>query len=96
MHTERKKLQLAQSASALGAAILGFGVGALWGQIISSTILVITMMAGAVLHVAGMYIVQMKNVNKDASGVAKLLWISAWVCLLALVTLFIYLLITRS
>ena len=81
--------QLAQSASALGAGLLGFGVGAKWGAAIGSIILLIILMVGAAIHVAGMYVMQMKE-GKKAGTMARLLWISAWLCLLALVGLLIY------
>lgn len=88
-----KDVLLAQSASALGAGVLGFGIGAMWGNIISSTILNIMILIGAFLHVYGMYIMQMNKAGKNAGTIAKTLWITAWICLLLIVILFIYLLI---
>ena len=82
--------RLAQSASALGAALLGFGIGATWGNVMSRTILIATLIIGAILHVAGMYVTQMKNEDK-AGNIAKILWISAWLCLILLIAVFIYL-----
>ena len=94
MQNEKSKAALlAQSASALGAGILGFGIGALWGNIINSTILITMIVIGAFFHVYGMYIMQMKNAGKYAGTIAKTLWITAWICLLSIIILFIYLLI---
>lgn len=81
--------KMAQSASALGAGLLGFGVGAKWGTAIDGKILLIVLVVGAIIHVAGMYVMQMKG--EKVGSIARLLWISAWICLLALVALFIYL-----
>jgi hypothetical protein len=58
----------------------------------SRTILIPTLIIGVIIHVAGMYVTQMKNVDK-AGGVAKMLWISTWLCLILLIVIFIYLLI---
>ena len=88
-----KAVLLAQSASALGAGILGFGIGAMWGNIISNTIRIIIIVTGAFLHVYGMYIMQMNKAGKNAGTIAKTLWITAWICLLLIVILFFYLLI---
>jgi hypothetical protein len=89
--TASKSKQLAQSASAIVAAILGFGIGAKWGvgvQAFSVFIIVI----GAIIHTYGMYVMQMKSGSQKTNTAAKLLWVSAWVCLVALVVLFIYML----
>jgi hypothetical protein len=85
-----KSRKLAQSASALGAGLLGFGIGAKWGFGISSVILTVALFIGGFIHIAGMYVVQIKN-QKKADTVAKILWFSAWICLLALAGLFVYL-----
>jgi hypothetical protein len=82
------KSRLAQSASALGAALLGFGIGAKWGAVINSTILLVTLITGAFIHIAGMYVMQMKTAQADTF--AKALWITAWICLITLIGLFIY------
>ena len=82
--------KLAQSASALGAALLGFGIGAIWGTTLSDTLLIATLIIGAIIHVAGMYVTQIKNQDK-AGSVARILWISAWLCMISLVAIFIYL-----
>ena len=82
--------QLGQSASALGAGLLGFGIGALWGVTIERTVLIVTLVVGAVIHIGGMYVTQMKSKGK-AEKIAKLLLISAWLCLISLILLFIYL-----
>ncbi|GAA4749143.1 hypothetical protein [Flavisolibacter ginsenosidimutans] len=95
MQSGQKTLQLAQSASALGAGILGFGIGAKWGNVVSSYSLLI-IIVGAVIHVFGMYIMQMKNVTAKPTGIAKALWISAWICLIALIAIIIYLLIVKK
>jgi hypothetical protein len=92
MQSSNNHIRLAQSASALGAALLGFGIGAIWGNEMSRTILIPTLIIGAIIHVAGMYVTQMKNGDK-ASGIAKMLWISAWLCLIILIGIFIYLLV---
>lgn len=82
--------QLAQSASALGAGILGFGIGAKWGSIIGNYAFLI-ILVGAIFHIYGMYIMQMKNQNARTGGIAKALWISAWICLIALIVIVAYL-----
>ncbi|GEO07305.1 MULTISPECIES: hypothetical protein [Adhaeribacter] len=92
METNLDTLKLAQSASALGAGILGFGLGAKWGLDIANYALLIIVIGG-ILHVSGMYVMQMKNKSYKSYGVARALWISAWICLVALVALVIYLLV---
>lgn len=82
--------KLAQSASALGAGILGFGLGAKWGFGLGNYALIF-IIAGAVFHIYGMYIMQMKIRSAKIDGVAKALWISAWLCLIALIIIIIYL-----
>jgi hypothetical protein len=83
-------IKLAQSASALGAGLLGFSIGAKWGAGLNGIFLTVLLIAGAFLHVAGMYVMQMKEAT-TAGIIAKTLWITAWICLIALVALFIYL-----
>ena len=83
--------KMAQSASALGAGILGFGLGAKWGLEIDRYAFLIIII-GAILHVYGMYIMQMKNNSDRAQGIAKILLISAWICLVVLAAIVIYLL----
>jgi NADH:ubiquinone oxidoreductase subunit 6 (subunit J) len=86
--------RLAQSASALGAAMLGFGLGAEWGNVIENyAIAIITV--GAIFHVWGMYLMQMKDRNEKQNSVAKALWISAWICLLALIAAILYLMVNK-
>ncbi|MBB6609711.1 hypothetical protein H7F15_01555 [Pontibacter sp. Tf4] len=92
MEDRTNQQQFAQSASALGAGILGFGLGAKWGSIASDYALVI-ILVGAVLHVSGMYLTQMRNTSNTTSKAAKMLWFSAWVCFVVLVGLLVYLLI---
>ena len=87
----QNSLKLVQSASALGAAILGFGLGAKWGYVVAGYALVVILL-GSIIHISGMYVLQLKDANKS-DAVGKALWISAWVCLLALVVITIYLLI---
>jgi hypothetical protein len=89
MSTLKETHKLAQSASALGAGLLGFGIGAKWGAGLNSTLLLVILIVGACIHIGGMYVMQMRSQAK-AGFIAKLLWISAWICLLALVTLFAY------
>jgi hypothetical protein len=89
MDTKRDNIKLAQSASALGAGILGFGLGAKWGNLITEYALII-IVVGAIFHIWGMYIVQLRGVNEKANRIAKVLWISAWVCLVALIAVMIY------
>ena len=84
-----------QSASALGAGIVGFGIGAKWGNVITNYALLI-IIVGAFIHVSGMYFMQMKDVTAKTTGMAKALWISAWICLLALIVIIIYLLIEKK
>ncbi|MER2999198.1 hypothetical protein [Pontibacter populi] len=94
MEYRTNQQQFAQSASALGAGILGFGLGAKWGSIASDYAVVI-ILVGAVLHVSGMYLTQMKNTSNITNRAAKVLWYSAWVCLILLIGLLVYLL-TKS
>ncbi|MBL7914306.1 MAG: hypothetical protein JNL49_04600 [Bacteroidia bacterium] len=84
-------MKMAQSASALGAGILGFGLGAKLGLKIDSYAILI-IIVGAIFHVYGMYIMQMKDYNKRTLGIVKVLWISAWICLVVLAAIVIYLL----
>lgn len=88
-------MKMVQSASALGAGILGFGLGAKWGLEINSYAFLI-IIVGAIFHVYGMYIMQMKDNNKRTQGIAKALWISAWICLLVLTAIVIYLLLQNK
>ena len=90
MENISKVNRLAISASSLGAGILGFGLGAKWGEKISNFAFVIIII-GAIIHIAGMYILQLKDKPEKFNSVAKILWISAWICLLVIVGLFIYL-----
>jgi hypothetical protein len=92
MHENRNYEKLAQSASSLGAALLGFGIGGIAGNAMDRLILVATLVIGAVIHLAGMYVIQIKNVNR-AGMFAKILWLSAWICLLAVVAIVLYLII---
>jgi hypothetical protein len=89
MKTKNQTTQLAQSASALGAAILGFGLGAKWGSVLGNWAFGVVVF-GAVLHVYGMYIMQMKNQTSRSTTIAKLLWASAWICLIALIGIIVY------
>ena len=84
--------KLAQSSSVLGATILGFGIGSKWGHAISNYAIWIIVI-GAFFHVYGMYITQMKDSGSKAQGIAKILWISAWICLIALIGIVSYLLL---
>jgi hypothetical protein len=95
MPQESKSKQIAQSASALGAGILGFGIGAKWGGIITNYSLLI-IIAGALIHIFGMYIMQMKNQDEKTNYMAKALWFSAWICLIALIATIIYLIIEKN
>ena len=88
-------MKMAQSSSALGAGILGFGLGAKWGLGIDRFAFLI-IIVGGILHVYGMYIMQMKNHTVRTHGIAKILWISAWICLVALVAIVIYLFIQEN
>jgi len=51
---------------------------------------------GVFIHVFGMYIMQMKGVTAKTTGIAKALWISAWICLLALIAIIIYLFLGKK
>jgi hypothetical protein len=62
--------RLAQSASALGAGMLGFGLGAKWGNVIFSYAIIIVVI-GAVFHIWGMYMMQMKNQSKNIGSNGK-------------------------
>ncbi|TKK66315.1 hypothetical protein FC093_17165 [Ilyomonas limi] len=83
-------IRLAQSASALGAGILGFGIGAKFANTIASYSSMV-IVAGGILHFWGMYIMQMKEQSSRSLGIAKWLWISAWICLILLIVIIIYL-----
>ena len=91
MQLKFSEVQLAQSASSLGAAILGFGVGSMWGNIFNTTIIISTMVIGAILHTAGMYILQLKNTGSRSGFIAKVLWITSWICLISIVIIFLIL-----
>ena len=95
METNSDASKLAQSASALGAGILGFGIGAKWGLGIHNYALLLIVIGG-IFHVSGMYVMQIKNKSHKTYGVAKALWISAWICLLALAAIVIYLLVNKD
>ena len=95
MESNTNTSRLAQSASALGAGILGFGIGAKWGNIIS-TYAIIIIVVGATFHVWGMYVMQMKNQSKNAPTIEKLLWVSAWICLIALLIIIGFLLLSKK
>ena len=90
-----KSVQLAQSASSIGAAILSFGIGAQWGTPIKS-FAVIILVIGAIIHTYGMYVIQIKNKTDRTGRLAKIVWISAWLCLIALVALFVYLIVQHK
>jgi hypothetical protein len=95
MQSKHKSLQLAPSASALGAGLLGFGIGAKWGNVVTDYAFLV-IIAGVFIHVFGMYIMQMKDVTAKTTGIAKALWISAWICLLALIAIIIYLFLGKK
>ena len=87
--------KLAQSASALGAGLLGFGIGSKWGNIISSYALIVVIV-GAIIHIWGMYVMQMKNQSRNTATIARILWISAWICLIAVIVIIVFLLLTKK
>ncbi|NCI47430.1 hypothetical protein [Sediminibacterium soli] len=95
MQPKQTSHRLAQSASALGAGILGFGLGAKWGHILVNYALPV-MITGALIHVLGMYLMQMKGVGAKSTRAAKILLVSAWICLLALVIIVTYLLTEKE
>lgn len=95
MNVHQNNVKLAQSASALGAGILGFGLGAKWGNIIVDYAFII-IIVGAIFHIWGMYLMQMRGGNEKGTSVTKVLWISAWICLIVLIGVIIYLLITKK
>ena len=90
MNVDQDHTRLAQSASALGAGILGFGLGTKWGSPIIKYSLII-IIVGAIFHVLGMYITQMRKSSDRDSNPAKALWISAWICLIILIAIIVYL-----
>jgi hypothetical protein len=90
-HQSSASIKLAQSASTLGAALLGFGIGAKWGLHIDTTILIAVIVIGSIIHLGGMYVVQMKDAVQGDKG-AKILWVSAWICLITLVGIMLYIL----
>ena len=93
MQTSNAK-QLAQSASAIGGAILGFGLGAKWGFPIQAYAIAV-IIVGAIIHTWGMYLTQIKDSAMQRERTAKLLWLSAWICLAALLALVLYLVLAR-
>ena len=95
MESNTNTTKLAQSASALGAGLLGFGLGAKWGNIISSYALIVVIM-GAIFHIWGMYVMQMKNQSKNTATIARILWISAWICLIVVIVIIGFLLLTKK
>jgi hypothetical protein len=95
MNNSQSYIRLAQSASALGAGLLGFGLGAKWGSLMGDYGFIV-IIAGAVIHVWGMYIMQMKQINEKNARIAKILWFSSWICLVALIAVIIYLLVTKK
>jgi hypothetical protein len=95
MQPKQDARQLAQSASALGAAILGFGLGIKWGGVIKNYALWVIII-GAFIHIYGMYVMQMKKHSVSVKGISKALWISAWVCLVGLLVIIVYLLLRDS
>ena len=95
MQSKHKSLHLAPSASALGAGLLGFGIGSKWGNVVTDYAFLV-IIVGVFIHVFGMYIMQMKDVTAKTTGIAKALWISAWICLLALIAIIIYLFLGKK
>jgi cytochrome c biogenesis protein ResB len=95
MNESKSYINIAQSASALGAGVLGFGLGSKWGNVLADYAFIV-IMAGAIIHVWGMYVMQMRPGNGKANAVAKVLWVSAWVCLIALIAIIVYLLIEKK
>ena len=95
MQSNKNTTRLAQSASALGAGLLGFGIGAIWGYMIAAYAIVLIIIS-AVFHIWGMYIMQMRNQSKSAEISARILWASAWICLIVLVAIIVYLLVTNK
>ena len=95
MQSNKNTARLAQSASALGAGLLGFGIGSIWGYMITAYAIALIII-GAVFHIWGMYIMQIRNQFKSAEVSARILWVSAWTCLIALVAIIIYLLATNK
>ena len=95
MQTNQNSKQLAQSASALGAGILGFGLGAKWGLPVSHYAIWI-ILAVAFFHIYGMYVMQMKDQGGKTQGIARVLWISAWICLIAVIVIILYLVLRKE
>jgi hypothetical protein len=73
-HMHNTNVRVAHSASAIGAGILGFGLGAFWGSALKNYALWI-ILVGAVIHVSGMIIVQYTNKLEKNTLMAKALWI---------------------
>jgi hypothetical protein len=92
IHGNKDNRRLAQSASALGAGLIGFGLGAYFGTGINHFILLFVIVFGSIIHIAGMYIMQMKDITAKTGVITKTLWLTAWLCLLSLIALVIYLL----
>ena len=86
--------KLAQSASALGAALLGFGIGAKWGANTHTSVLMAIIIVGSIIHVGGMYVVQLKD-SVRSNRIARLLWIAAWICLLSVIGLILFLILAK-
>lgn len=85
--------RIAQSASALGAGLLGFGLGASFGANINRFLILLVLILGGIIHIAGMYVLQMKNPSAKAGTMVRALWFTAWLCLLSLIALVVYLLL---
>lgn len=94
MQNTNDPTKLAQSASALGAAILGFGLGMKFGSYITAYSLII-ILVGAIIHVAGMYVVQMKDNTAAAGKAARFLLATAWICLIALLAIILFLIFSK-
>jgi NADH:ubiquinone oxidoreductase subunit 6 (subunit J) len=94
MNESKGYLKIAQSASALGAGILGFGLGSKWGYTITAYAFIV-IIVGAILHVWGMYVMQMRKDERRANAAARVVWVTAWICLIALVFIIAYLLIWK-
>lgn len=88
--------RLAQSASALGAGLLGLGIGAKWGNNVAGGVAIAAIVAGGLIHLSGMYITQMKNRPDKGQGYAIALWIAAWICLIGLIGLAVYLIMKKN
>jgi hypothetical protein len=90
MPPKQSTRRLILSATILGAVMLGFGLGAECGHAIGNYAVWIIVI-GAFFFVYALYVMQIQD-----PAIAKKLWLSAWICFIALVGIIAYLLIIKN